>query len=68
MDLTAGGVTDILASHSDDRGSTWSTPAPVTDSLLNLDRLYPWISMDAVNGSVNISFYDTLNTLLGRDI
>ena len=66
MDLTASGVTDILASHSDDRGATWSTPAPITDMLVSVDRFYPWLSVDPVNGSVSISFYDTRNDSTGQ--
>jgi hypothetical protein len=33
MDLTPAGVTDILVSSSDDKGSTWTAPRPVTDQL-----------------------------------
>jgi hypothetical protein len=66
MDLTAAGVTDILASYSDDRGATWSIPAPATDSLAGVDRFYPWLSVDPTNGGVNLSFYDTRNDTTGH--
>src|SRR6185295_5765084 len=44
MDLTTAGNTDILASFSDDRGATWSTPTPVTDRLAGVDRFNHWMS------------------------
>src|SRR4051812_43847081 len=31
MDLTGDGTTDIFLSYSDNKGATWSKPAPVTD-------------------------------------
>lgn len=66
MDLTPGGTTDIFVSFSDDRGSTWSTPAPATDQLaFPVDRFNHWLSADAVTGSVNLSFYDTRNDTTG---
>jgi hypothetical protein len=62
MDLTDDGTTDILAAYSDDRGATWSTAVPVTDSLSDLvDRFNHWLSVDAVTGAVNVAFYDTRN-------
>lgn len=62
MDLTAAGTTDIFASFSDDRGTTWSAPVAVTDQLAFLvDRFNQWLSADPVTGSVNVSFYDTRN-------
>ena len=66
MDLTGNGTTDIFASYSDDKGSTWSLPQTVTDSLpFAVDRFYNWISIDPTNGVVNISFYDTRNDTTG---
>ena len=66
MDLTPRGVTDIFASFSDDNGATWSLPQTVTDPLgFAVDRFYPWLSVDATNGAVNISFYDTRNDITG---
>jgi hypothetical protein len=67
MDLTPNGTTDIFASFSDDHGTTWSTPVPVTDRLtIKVDRFYPWLSADPVTGVVNISFYDTRNDTSGQ--
>jgi len=66
MDLTAGGVTDIFLSFSDDRGSTWSPPQPMTDQVpFSVDRFNHWLSVDPVTGDVNVSFYDTRNDTTG---
>ena len=66
MDLGLSGVTDIYASYSDDRGASWTSPAPVTDQFVNaVDRFYPWLSVDPVMGDVNVSFYDTRNDTAG---
>lgn len=66
MDGAAQGTTDIVFSFSDDRGGTWSVPAPVTDRLSTAtDRFYPWISVDPVTADVNLSFYDTRNDTTG---
>jgi len=66
MDLMASGNTDILAAFSDDRGATWSAPAPVTDQLAGVDRFNHWLSVDPVTGDVNVSFYDTRNDTTGQ--
>jgi hypothetical protein len=66
MDLTANGTTDIFLSYSDDHGSTWSDPGPVTDRLsFKVDRFNHWMSVDPVNGNVTVSFYDTRNDTTG---
>ena len=67
-DLAANGAnTDIFSAFSDDRGSTWSSPRHVTDTLsASVDRFYPWLSVDAVTGEVNISFYDTRKDTTGQ--
>ncbi|HYL76754.1 MAG TPA: sialidase family protein [Bryobacteraceae bacterium] len=66
-DFAANGVnTDIFSAFSDDRGATWSARRSVTDNLsASVDRFYPWLSVDAVTGEVNISFYDTRNDSTG---
>jgi hypothetical protein len=67
MDLTDAGTTDILLAYSDDRGATWSAPAPVTDPLEELvDRFNHWLSVDPVTGAVNVAFYDTRNDTTGE--
>ncbi len=67
MDLSAGGVTDIFLFFSDNRGSTWSAPIPVTDQFSNklVDRFNHWLSVDPMTGDVNLSFYDTRNDTTG---
>ncbi len=67
MDFAANGVnTDIFSAFSGDGGSTWSPRRRVADSLsASVDRFYPWLSVDAVTGEVNISFYDTRNDTTG---
>ena len=66
MDLTNNGTTDILLSYSDNKGGSWSSPAPVTDRVsAPVDRFNHWMSVDPTNGDVNISFYDTRNDVTG---
>ncbi len=66
MDLTPAGTTDIFRIISDDRGATWSSPAPVTDPLsVPVDRFNQWLAIDPVTGEVNVSFYDTRNDATG---
>ncbi|HVT05287.1 MAG TPA: sialidase family protein, partial [Thermoanaerobaculia bacterium] len=67
MDLMGNGTTDILLSYSDDKGTNWSLPKPVTDPLpFAVDRFNHWLSVDQVTGSVNVSFYDTRNDTTGK--
>jgi hypothetical protein len=66
MDQSASGVADIFLSFSDDRGTTWSAQQAVPDPLLfPVDRFNQWLSVDAVTGDVNLSFYDTRNDTTG---
>ena len=66
MDLASSGATDIYASYSDDKGTSWSTPIPVTDQFSKLvDRFNHWLSVDPITGDVNVSFYDTRNDTTG---
>lgn len=66
MDLTSSQVTDIFLSFSDTAGATWSTPLRVGDQLtLAVDRFNHWMSVDPVNGDVNVAFYDTRNDTTG---
>ncbi len=66
MDLTGDGTTDILASFSDDQGSTWSQPVTTGDRTATLvDRFNHWLSIDPTNGVVNVAFYDTRNDASG---
>ncbi len=66
MDLTPAGTTDIYFSFSDDRGASWLNPQPIADQLASsVDRFNQWLSVDAVTGDVNVSFYDTRNDTTG---
>ncbi len=66
MDLAGNGTTDIFTAFSDDKGVTWSAPAPATDQLpIVVDRFNQWLSIDPTNGVVNASFYDTRNDTTG---
>lgn len=66
IDLTTVGTTDIFLAFSDNRGSNWSRPVQVTEQLtFPVDRFNHWLSVDAVTGDVNISFYDTRNDTTG---
>lgn len=61
-----GTTTDIFTSFSDDKGSSWSAPRPVTDQFaFPVDRFNQWLSIDPTNGVVNVSFYDTRNDTTG---
>jgi hypothetical protein len=67
MDFAANGTnTDIFSAYSDNKGTTWSTPRRVSDATGSIDRFYQWLSVDAVTGQVNISFYDTRNDTTGQ--
>jgi len=66
MDLTPAGTTDIFLSWSDDRAATWSAPSRVADALpFPVDRFNHWMSVDAVTGDVNVSYYDTRHDRTG---
>ena len=65
MDLTSANTTDIFVSYSDNKGVTWSPPAPVTDHLSAVDRFNHWMSVDPITGDVNVAFYDTRNDTTG---
>jgi hypothetical protein len=65
MDLTPSGISDIFVSYSDDKGTSWSSPQPVTDRGYFADRFNHWLSVDPVTGDVNVAFYDTRNDTTG---
>ncbi len=68
MDRTALGNTDILATFSDDGGTTWTPAAPATDAAAGVDRFNHWLAVDPVTGDVNVSFYDTRNDTTGARV
>jgi hypothetical protein len=66
LDLSPVGTTDIYLSFSDDKGAHWSPRTTVADQLsILVDRFNHWMSVDPVNGDVNVSFYDTRNDTTG---
>jgi len=66
MDLTVANITDIFLSYSDNNGQTWSSPIHVPDQFtFPVDRFNHWMSIDPVNGNVNVAFYDTRNDTTG---
>jgi len=56
-----GAETDIFFAFSDDNGLSWSVPIRIADDIVHADQFYQWLSVDPVDGSVNISWYDTRN-------
>jgi hypothetical protein len=58
MDLNDAGHTEILLSFSDDRGLSWSSPAPVGHQAAGTDRFSHWFSVDPLNGDVTVAYYD----------
>ena len=66
LDLNDDAVTtNIFLSFSDDRGASWSAPAPVGDRVAGVDRFNQWLSVDPVTGQVDVAFYDTRNDTTG---
>jgi len=66
LDLNGDGITTgIVLSFSDDRGASWSRPAPVGDPVAGVDRFNHWLSVDPVTGQVTVAFYDTRNDATG---
>ncbi len=56
----ADGDADIFIARSSDGGATWSEPQRVNqDELGNgRDQFFTWMSVDPIDGSVNIVYYD----------
>jgi hypothetical protein len=52
---------DLFVSRSTNGGSSWSRPLIVNDDSAGAenDQFNQWLSVDPVNGSVNLSWYDT---------
>ncbi|HEY3268007.1 MAG TPA: sialidase family protein [Armatimonadota bacterium] len=49
---------DIFVRRSVDSGVTWSAPVRVNDDLGATSQFWPWMSVDPVDGSLNVVFYD----------
>ncbi len=54
------GDADIFLSRSSDGGETWSEPLRVNQDRVGngRDQFFTWMSVDPVDGSVNIVYYD----------
>jgi hypothetical protein len=63
IDTTAANGTDVFLSRSTDGGSTWSSPRRVNDDPSGVanDQFNQWLSVDPIDGSVNLSWNDTRN-------
>ncbi len=54
------GDTDVFCSTSTDRGATWTPAVRVNDDPIHdgADQFFQWLSVDPVDGSANVIFYD----------
>lgn len=57
---------DVFVRHSQDGGATWSAPVRVNDDTGATSQFFPWMNVDPVDGSLNVSFYDCRNDLANR--
>jgi hypothetical protein len=53
--------TNVMLTHSDDGGRTWSTPVKVNDDATTNSQFFSWVAVDPTNGSVNLAWYDARN-------
>jgi len=58
------GDRDVFVMSSRDGGETWSAPTRVNDDPLKNGKaqFFTWMSVDPVDGSVNVVFYDRRDT------
>ena len=58
------GDPDVFVISSRDGGETWSAPTRVNDDAIKNGKVqfFTWMSVDPVDGSVNIVFYDRRDT------
>ena len=58
------GDLDVFLMSSRDGGETWSLPVRVNDDKLKngKEQFFTWMSVDPVDGSVNVVFYDRRDT------
>lgn len=63
MDSNGANGTDILVAYSSSQGASWSAPVRANDDPAGVtkDQFNQWLSVDAVTGSVNVSWSDTRN-------
>ena len=58
------GDPDVFVMYSRDGGNTWSEPVRVNDDPVKngKEQFFTWMSVDPVDGSVNVVFYDRRDT------
>jgi hypothetical protein len=58
------GDSDVFTMSSRDGGETWSAPVRVNDDRLKNGKVqfFTWMSVDPMDGSVNVVFYDRRDT------
>jgi len=58
------GDPDVFVMYSRDGGDSWSQPVRVSDDPIKngKEQFFTWMSVDPVDGSVNIIFYDRRDT------
>ncbi len=58
------GDPDVFVMYSRDGGNTWSQPVRVNDDPIKngKEQFFTWMSVDPVDGSVNVVFYDRRDT------
>jgi hypothetical protein len=61
VDANGASGLDVFVARSTDGGSTWSAPVLVNDDPPGVgnDQFFQWLSVDPIDGSVNLSWYDT---------
>jgi hypothetical protein len=55
-----GSFMQVVISHSNDGGNTWSTPVPAAQPSATHDQYLPWINVDST-GLVGVSWLDRRN-------
>jgi hypothetical protein len=60
----SNGDPDVFVASSRDGGETWSAPTRVNDDPLKNGKaqFFTWMSVDPIDGSVNVIFYDRRDT------
>jgi len=58
------GDPDVFVMSSKDGGQTWSSPVRVNDDAMNNKKaqFFTWMSVDPMDGSINVVFYDRRDT------
>ncbi|MGH9773831.1 MAG: sialidase family protein [Candidatus Acidiferrales bacterium] len=64
------GDVDVFCATSEDRGATWSDARRVNSDGIHdgADQFFQWLSVDPVDGSANVIFYDRRNDPTDRKV